>query len=315
MKVRRAVPADLPRLEELRRKMSYPKSLFLDEASFYQQGLLLLREFLSQPDEFPDMRLMVLDDNGVLRGFLQYVVDQEHGVTQQRQTRLLNYAILNFDDLQTLITRTARIVTAFENEYLIVDLPACDKRLQMWFYRCGFRAEQQRVAKRIPQGFVGIASPNFRFRAAKTEDLPFILEVHSAYCKAYLPAGRDTDLEALKVRYQLIYLHLDFSGSDGSVYYIMEETSSQASVGYLFIRKGPLYGTTPSYYIYDVAIVPDYVGRGLSLFMAGVAETLAGRNGAIIYGDGSLGTPLLASWHEQMGYIVDTVQFSLDCRA
>jgi len=151
-------------------------------------------------------------------------------------------------------------------------------------------------------------------RRARSEDLPAILEVHSAYSHAYLPAGRDVDLESLEFRYQLTYLALDLDGSDGSHYLVMEEESSGALAGYIFVQSGPVFGDQKGYYMYDIAVAPAFAGRGLSRYLVGAAETLAGREGGLLYGDGSLNTPVIASWHSQMGAVLDSTLFALDCR-
>lgn len=313
-KVRKAAPADLPKLEALKMATDYPGSLFLDEEEYYELALRRLRIFLKSPEELPDWRLLVLLHEGEPSGYLFFEVDIEHGVTHQLEAHILDYAVSSFDALNALMTRTRKIVVAFENEYMVSDLPAQDKRIQLWFYRCGFRAEQTRVVKRLRRGHQGVSSTAYRLRAAVPDDLNFVLEVHSAYSHAYLPGGRDMDLGDLEMRYQLIYLSLDLDGSDGSQYLIMEEVMSGARVGYIFLQPGPVYGKTASHYVYDTAIAPAFAGRGLSQYLKGGAETLVGQEGGLLYGDGSLGTPVLASWHAQMGYTVDTIRFANDCR-
>ncbi len=289
-------------------------SLFTDQKDYIEDAVRRLKEYFDLKEELPDLRLLVLVFNGDPCGYFMFVVDQEHGVTHQLQAKTLDYAVSSFDDLRLLTARARKIVTAFENEYLVVDLASSDKRHHLWFYRCGYRPEQQRVVKRIPRGYQGASSPDFRLRAARPEDLPFIMEVHSAYSHAYLPGGRDIDLEALEFGYQMTYLALDLEGSDGSLYFLLEEVSTKTPAGYLFLQVGPVYGKTPSYYVYDVAIAPAFAGRGLSVYLKGAAETVAGREGALLYGDGSLGASVMASWHAQMGYVVDSVRFAIDCR-
>jgi len=311
MEVRLARPEDLSDLKRLKLAMGCPDSLFWDEKSYFESALFRLNDCLPRLKQLPDWRVLVLLEEGKVSGYLLFVVDEEHGVTHQLQARILDYAVFHFEGLSALVKRARKIVSACENEYLVVDLSASDKRLQLWFFRCGFRAEQQRVAKRIPRGYHGAHSPLYRIRKARSEDLPFVLEVHSAFSAAYRPAGRDIDLEDLEFRYQLTYLALDL---DDSLYFIMEEVSSGLPVGYLFLREGPLWGAMKSLYVYDVAIAPAFAGRGLSLYLKGAAETLAGEEGALLYGDGSLSVPLLASWHSQMGYQVDSIHFALDCR-
>lgn len=312
--VRGARPGDLAALEELRGAVKYPGSHFFDRESYHQTAIQRLRECLPHLHEFPDHRCLVLVQDERPVGYLLFEVDHEHGVTHELQAQLLDYAVFSFEALEALVHRARKIVAAFENVYLVVDLPAADKRTQLWFYRCGFRAEQHRAVKLIARGHRGAASPDFRIRKAENSDLPFILEVHSAYTGAYLPAGRDTDLETLEFRYQLFYLGLDLDNkADSTHYQILEEASSGRPAGYIFIKEGPVFGATPSFYVYDVAIAPAYAGRGLSRYMIGAAETLAGREGALLYGDGSLSTPVIASWHAQMGYQIDTYLFSLRC--
>lgn len=313
IKIRLAQPTDLPKLEALRRARPYSPTQVHTPESCTQKGLELLREFLHRQDEPEDWCLLVLTVASEPQGYLLFVVDNEHGVTHQLQAVTLDYTVSRFEHLEALVTRARKVVRAFENEYLVVDLPASDKRQQLWFYRCGFRAEQHRAMRRFPADHKGPSSPAFRTRPADSADLPFILEIHGRNSKAYLPAGREVDMAALEMSYQLFYLTLDLSGDDGSQYLIMEEVSSGAPVGYIFIQPGAVCAN--SLYIYDVAVAPAFANRGLSRYLIGVAETLAAQAGALLYGDATLGTPALASWHAIMGYMVDSYLYSLDCRA
>ena len=312
--VRKANERDLPKLEALRKEVSYPGSVLYDEESYYSYPLQQLQVYLTRISELPDWRLLVLEVAEEITGYILFTVDEEHGVTHQLQARLLDFAVFSFDDLSLLVERAAKIVSAFENEYLVVDLPARDKRRQLWFYRCGFRPEQQRSVKRIQRGHQGAVSADYLVRAACTEDLPAILEVHSAYTPSYLPAGRDVDLESIAFRYQLTYLAMDISGSDGSHYLVLEERSTGVLAGYVFLKPGLVIKDVGSYYMYDIAVAPAYAGKGLSEYLVGAAETATGKEGGFLYGDGSLNTPVIASWHAQMGAVHDSTLYSLDCR-
>ena len=294
--------------------MTYPCSLFFDEKRYFKSALDRLRDCLPRMEELPDLRALVLVEEERLRGYLVFVVDDEHSVTHQLQAIILDFAVFSFDGLSALLARARKIVAAYENEYLLVELAPSEQRLQLWFYRCGFRSEQNRVVKRIPRGMQGVSSSLYRIRKASSADLSFVLEVHSAYSSAYRPAGRDIDLETLELRYQLAYLGLDFDGPSGSLYVILEEVASGLPAGYLFIQEGPVYGQERSFYIYDVAIAPAFSGRGLALYLKTAAETLVGQEGGLLYGDGSLALPQIASWHAQLGYQIDSVRFALDCR-
>lgn len=315
MQVRKARLEDLPELERLKLAMSYPESVFHDKESYYQLAIERLNQYFTRPEELADWRLLVLLEEGKPLGYLLFVLDDEHGVTHQLQSLILDFAVFSFEGLSALVARARKTVTAFENEYLVTELPPADKRLQLWFFRCGFRAEQNRAARRFPRGHKGASSPDYRIRKARPEDLSFILEVHAAYPAAYLPAGRDVDLETVEFRYQLLYAGFDLTSSSGSLYFILEEVSSALPAGYLILHEGPVLGTVKSFYVYDVAVAPAFAGRGLSLYLIGFAETLAGQEGSILYGDGSLGTRVIASWHAQMGYVVDSIRFALDCRS
>lgn len=311
MKVRPGRPEDAPELERLRRARPYPGSLFHDEASWYATALERLHECLPKLADHPELRLLIAEVEGQPTGYLLFALDDRHGVTQQLQGFVLDYAVFSFDALDHLTRRAKKLVTAFENEYLVAELPAEDQRLHLWFYRCGFRKEQHRAVKLIPRGHRGAEHPAYRLRNTRPDDLPFILEVHGNWSKAYRPANRDTDLEALEASYQLTYAAMEL---DNPLYFILEEVASGRPAGYLFVKEGFVYGKNPSYYVYDVALAPAFEGRGLSQYMIGAAETLAGQEGALLYGDGSLATPLIYNWHKQMGYTIDSLRFALDCR-
>ncbi len=311
MKVRTARPEDLPELLRLRREMPYPGSLFLGEGDYLERSLERLRDALPRLTELPDVRVLVLTEDGQATGYFFLTVDDHHGVTQQLQAVLLDFAVFGFDGLARLVARARKIVTAFENEYLVVDLAAQDQRTQLWFYRCGFRGEQTRVVKFVQRGWQGEFSPHYPIRQARPDDLSFLLEVHAAFTRAYRPAGRDVDLEALEAAFQMNYLLLDLNSP---LYFVMEEASSGRRVGYLLLQAGESVAGYKSFYVYDVAIAPEYSGRGLSVFLQMKAEVLAGLEGGFVYGDGTLEVTSLSSWHAQMGYPVDTIRYALDCR-
>ncbi|MBS2038795.1 hypothetical protein JST97_27690 [bacterium] len=308
MKTRLARPEDLPELERLRRAVAYPGSIFLDSSAYLERALQRLRESLPRLEELPDLRVVLLLEENRAVGYLLMVLDDEHGVTHQLQTVILDFAVFGFEALSKLVARARKIADAFENEYLVVDLAATDKRTQLWFYRCGFRAEQARVVRLIAPGTSGLSSPDYPVRRARPDDLPFILEVHSAHTRAYRPAGREVDLQELELSYQMTYLTLDLNSP---FYFILEEGASGRRAGYLLLNQGPSVGTQRAFYVYDVAIAPEFYGRGLSVYLQGAAETVAGKEGGFIYGDGSLDTASIGSWHAQMGYPVDTIRFGL----
>lgn len=311
MKVRTARPEDLPELLRLRREMSYPGSLFLGESAYLERALERLQHALPRLSELPDVRVLVLLEDDRPSGYFFLTVDDHHGVTQQLQGVLLDFAVFRFDGLAKLVTRARKMVRAFENEYLVVDLAAQDQRTQVWFYRCGFRGEQTRVVKFVERGWRGRSSPQYPIRPARPDDLPFLLEVHAAFTRAYRPAGREVDLEALEAAFQMNYLLLDLNSP---LYFVMEEASTGRRVGYLLLQAGEPVDGHKTFYVYDVAIAPEYSGRGLSVFLQARAEQVAGLEGGFVYGDGTLEMTSLSSWHAQMGYPVDTIRFALDCR-
>ena len=288
--------------------MPYPGSIFLDESAYLERALLRLRESIPRLAELPDLRVLVLVEDGQPSGYLLFVVDDEHGVTHQMQSVVLDFAVFSFEALAKLIARARKIVAAFENQYLVVDLAAQDKRTQLWFYRCGFRGEQSRVVKLVAPGTRGAASTDYPIRRTRPDDLPFIMEVHSAYSRAYRPAGRQVDLADLELSYQMTYLALDLESPN---YYILEEAASGRRAGYLLLNQGPMVGEHKAFYVYDVAIAPEFSARGLSVYLQGAAESAAGQEGGFVYGDGSLDLASIGSWHAQMGYPVDTIRFGL----
>ncbi|MBX3165812.1 MAG: hypothetical protein KF760_00315 [Candidatus Eremiobacteraeota bacterium] len=291
--------------------MPYPGSLFLNEEDYLERALTRLRQTLPRLQDLPEVRVLVLTEEGQASGYLFLLVDQEHGVTHQLQAELLDFAVFRFEALEKLLARARKIVSAFENEYMVVDLSAQDQRSQLWFYRCGFRAEQHRVVKHIAPGFSGTVSADYPIRQARPDDLPFILEVHAAFTRVYRPAGREVDLQALEASYQLNYLLLDLTSP---LYFVIEEAASGKRAGYLLLQPGEPVAGQKTFYVYDVAIAPEFAGRGLSVFLQGAAESVAGREGGFVYGDGSLAVASLSSWHTQMGYPVDTIRYALDCR-
>ena len=301
--MRLAQPDDYPQLERLRRARGYFPSVFFDEDQFCHHGLKLLSEVT------PDRRLVVALQQDRVVGDLLLELNDEHGVTHQLQTLVLDFAVSSFDGLKALVNKSVKIAAAYDNEFLLTDLPAGDQRSQLWFYRCGFRGEQNRAALRFPPGHRGPSSPDYRLRQASSDDLPFILETHAAYTSAYVPGSRQVDLAEVEFRYQLTYLTLDLT-----TVFVLEEMATGQLVGYMVVQPGPPARGEPSFYLYDVAVSPRFSGRGLSRYLIGAAESIAGQRGGVLYGDGSLGTRTIASWHAQMGYVVDTIRFALDVK-
>lgn len=303
MKLRLARPEDLCELQRLRQSRPYWESVFLDEEQWRRQGLELLEQAPGQAD----WRVLVALEQEQPLGYVLMALHDEHGVTHQLQVKLLDFAVPSFDVLSRLVTKTVKIASAYEHEAIVVDVAADDKRTQLWLYRCGFRAEQHRAALRFPPGHRGASSPDYRLRAGREDDLPFLLETHAAYTAAYIPGGREVDLAEVELRYQLTYL----SQLDLSTVWLLEEVASGAAVGYMIVQNGPPARGEPSFYLYDVAVAPAFAGRGLSRYLIGAAETMTGQQGGVLYGDGSLGSRTIASWHAQMGYRVDTLRFAL----
>lgn len=310
-KVRLAQPGDLPQLESLRKQRRDPESLLQSSEAASESAISRLREYFAQREELADWQLLVLLEGEEVRAYLLFAVDHEHGITHQLQAVTLDYAITSFEQLDALSQRARKVVAAFENEYLVVDIAAADKRRQLWFYRCGFRPEQQRVVKQIPAGHRGASTPAFAIRPAVQSDLPFILEVHAHNAKAYLPAGREVDREAVEARFHVTYLMLDLEGEEGAHYLLMEERSSGIPAGYIFLRPGQ---GPNSLYVYDIAISAAFANRGLSRYLTGAAETLASELGVTLYGDGTLAVSSLVNWHAQVGLTVDSYLYALDCR-
>lgn len=311
MKVRLARAEDLPALERLRRAMPYPGSLFLSKADYLERALGRLRDALPRLDQLPDVRVLLLTQQDVPLGYFFLTLDEEHSVTHQLQAELLDFAVFDFEGLARLVKRARKIVSAFENEYLVVDLAAKDQRTQLWFYRCGFRGEQSRVVRYIEPGRSSPLPLEYPIRQARPEDLFFILEVHAAFTRAYRPAGRQVDLEVLESSFQMTYLMLELPNP---LYFVMEEAASGKRVGYLLLKPGEPVAGSQTFYVYDVAVAPEFSGRGLSRYLQVAAENVAAEAGGFVYGDGSLEVASLGSWHGQMGYPVDTIRFGLDCR-
>ena len=166
------------------------------------------------------------------------------------------------------------------------------------------------MVKYIECGRPAVFSPEYPVRPTRADDLFFILEVHASFTRAYPPAGRLVDLQALEAGFQLTYLHLDLTTPS---YFVIEEAASGKRAGYLLINPSDLVAGARTFYVYDVAIAPEFSGRGLSRFLQAAAESVAAVEGGFVYGDGSLESPALASWHAQMGYSVDTIRFGLPC--
>jgi hypothetical protein len=316
VRVRLYQPNDYPEILRLSRETTYYDSMFMSKDTLRQNALKLLSEVLPHIGQLPNLKLHVVENEGQLVGYMALGFKTVESITKQLQTEVLDLAASSFEALATLIEEARRLTREAAHEYLVVQLQAADQRMQLWFYRLGFRAELNRVVKRIADGFQGEVSPRYVARPAVQIDHFFIVRVNAVFSGSYRPAGRDTDLEIVRMGFLSVYTGIKLTEPPWHCI-ILEDLVKGAQAGYVMLNEQALPNSgCKGFYTYDTAAAPEYAGRGLSLYLAGAAESEVGRcGGGLLYGDTSVDSLKVVNGDVRLGYTVDSKRFGCDCRS
>ena len=303
--IRRARAKDYPKIRELCAQKIYYDSLLLPKAELKEFTLQQLRDNFSKHKD----TILV---NEELTAYLVLLPKTRETITQEMQTLIFDYAIPDFVTLEAFLPHVREIARQAGDSYMVVHLQEQLKKEQIWFYRLGFRPELNRVVKPIPAGHRGPASPRYRARPARQHEHMFLVRVNAEYSAAYRPAGRDTDLQTIKANFLGAYVNLNLA-DQGFKYIILEELETGRAAGYIILIEHELPITkTLAYYTYDVAVAPEFAGRGLSLYLCGAAETVLGeQGGGLIFGDTSLDNRAAVNGDRYLGFVVDSQRWGL----
>jgi len=313
--VREAEPDDLAEILRLCQEKSFPDSIFLPASRLKELHLKLLRE------HFPKLRLkavkagfrvLVAREASAVIGFIVLLLKTVESITQEDQTVIFNYVSPSFDILRLLVERAQEVSRAAGDEYQVVHLVEPSKRDHIWFYRLGFRAELNRPVKFIPPGHRGAASPLYVVRPARNEEHLFIIRVNAEYSASYRPTGRGTDLDLVRASFLASYINLQMK-SKGWFYLILEDARRSEPMGYVILVEQQLPMVEHrAFYNYDVAVAPEFQGRGLSLYLCGAAETLVGDlGGGFLFGDTCPDNLAVVNGDRHLGYAVDSKRWGL----
>jgi histone H3/H4/GNAT superfamily N-acetyltransferase len=310
-----AAPEEFLEVEALCRGKTFFESAFFQGLEPLREFMLAnLRQNLSMVGRDPGGTCLVARQQGRLVGYMVLMFHTQESITQEFQTLVHDFAAPNFEVLQALVLEARRRTVETEDAFLVAHLQPQAQKEQIWFYRLGFRPELNRVVKRIAPGYRGPSSPRYRARAARKMEHMFIVRVNAEYSGLYRPAGRDTDLQAIRAGFLGCYFNLNMADK-GTHYVILEEVESRRPAGYIILVEHQL-PMDQGVYTYDVAVAPEFAGRGLSLYLCGAAETLLGQaGGGLIFGDTSLDNLGAVNGDRQLGFGIDSRRWGLDCRS
>ncbi len=304
--------ADRGALEQLsRERPAYPSAFLSPPAlvDFFVQGIGQALE--ADPKEV-EVWLALREQK--LVGYLLLILRTKESITEQLQTQVQDYIAPDFEVMQALLDEAAQSARRVQAEYLVIHLSSAAHREKLWCYRLGFRAELNRVVKSIAAGHSGSVSPQYLARPARANEHLFLLRVNAEYSWAYRPAGRDTDLQAISAGFLDCYINLKLD-APGMHFIILEEVQSRRQAGYIILIEyelPPDHGPRLAYYTYDVAVAPEFAGRGLSLYLCGAAESVLGqRGGGLLFGDTSLSNVAAVNGDRQLGFQIDSQRFGL----
>ncbi|MBT9584968.1 GNAT family N-acetyltransferase [bacterium] len=314
IQVRCAAPEDFAQIEKLCLAKTFYESAFFRGIEPLREFMVSnLRDNLALAGKAAGGQCLVALREGQLVGYAVLMFHTQESITQQLQTLLHDFVAPNFEVLNALMTEARRLTVEVEDEYLVAHLQPQDQKQQIWFYRLGFRPELNRVVKRIAAGHKGPSSERYRARSARKSEHMFIVRVNAEYSGLYRPAGRDTDLQAIQAGFMGCYFNLNMADK-GTHYVILEEAESRRPAGYIILIEHQL-PMDQGVYTYDVAVAPEFAGRGLSLYLCGAAETLLGQaGGGVIFGATSLDNRGAVNGDRQLGFVIDSRRWGLDCR-
>jgi ribosomal protein S18 acetylase RimI-like enzyme len=315
--VRPARLSDRPELVRLCRERTFHELLVAGAEQQREVALELLETKFESALEDDELRALVItpEENGEsLVGYALLNIHCRESITGEAQTQITACTVSNFEMAQAIVNRSVEIAKEVEDLFLVINLAEAAKKEQMWFYRLGFRVELVRGVKVVPAGRKGPTSPHYNIRSGLPRDLPFICRVNAAYSASYLPYGRDVDARTIEAGFLIYYSQLRIRSSDWH-YFIIEEVSSGKPAGYVIYQPYPQLKEPNSVYTYDIAVAPEFQGRGLSLYLCGVGETLLGEGGGgLIIGDTSPHNVAALNMDRALGGITDTKRWGLDCR-
>lgn len=310
--VRPARPQDLPDAERLCSVRVLHDSHFMNVDRFRAYTLEHLRNnFARLEDAQNEGRILVAERDGTVVAYVVLMLRTKETITLEMQTLVFDCCVFDFESLAAFLPEMQQIARNAGDTYLVAHLQQAARREQIWFYRLGFRPEQNRVVKHIPKGTVGASSAAYRVRRARKNEHLFIIRVNAEYSALYRPAGRDTDLQVVRTSFFGAYVNLDLA--EKSMHYlILEERATKLPAGYIILVEHDMpAGVGPAFYTYDVAVAPEFAGRGLSLYLCGAAETLVGKQGGLIFGDTSLDNKAAVNGDKYLGFHIDSQRWGL----
>jgi ribosomal protein S18 acetylase RimI-like enzyme len=310
--VRPARPQDLPAAQALCARRVLHDSLFMNAERFRAYTLEhLSNNFARLEAAHEEGRILVAERDGEVVAYVVLLLRTKETITLEMQTLIFDCCVFEFEALAAFLPSMQEIGKNAGDRYLVAHLQQAAKREQLWFYRLGFRPEQNRVVKHIAQGTVGPSHAAYRVRRARKNEHLFIIRVNAEYSALYRPAGRDTDLQTVRTSFFGAYVSLDLA--EPSMHYlILEERATKLPAGYIILVEHEMPpGVGPAFYTYDVAVAPEFAGRGLSLYLCGAAETLVGKRGGLIFGDTSLDNKAAVNGDKYLGFHIDSQRWGL----
>lgn len=312
LRIRRAEEADFPEVERLCAQKPYWDSLFLSATELREFTLTHLRQNFERLRGNREAVLLVADREQELMGYMLLFLRTRETITQEWQTLIFDTAVPDYATLEEFLPVARRWARRARDSYLVVHLQEENRREQIWYYRLGFRPELNRVVKPVAPGFTGPTHPHYLVRKARNHEHLFIVRVNAEYSALYRPAGRDTDLQTVRKSFLGAYVNLNLQ-DQGMHYLILEERQTRLPAGYIILVEHELpMNKGLAYYTYDVAVAPEFAGRGLSLYLCGAAETLVGdRGGGLLFGDTSLDNRAAVNGDRQLGFQIDSKRWGL----
>ena len=305
---------DFPVLESMCRGKHYFDSEFMPAPQLREFTLGHFQTLFESAFTSDQGHLIVAEQDDKPVGYAILMLHTVESITQEPQTLFFDWFAPTFGIWEALIGEARRLTRQAEDHYLVVHLQEPAKKEQLWAYRLGFRAELNRVVRHIAPGHRGPRSNRYVARPARESEHLFIIRVNAEYSAVYRPAGRDVDLQTVQAGFLGCYVAMDMHDKDRR-YIILEDTEKHVQAGYIILIEHQLPIDKPAFYTYDVAVAPEYMGRGLSLYLCGAAEDLLGdMGGGLIFGDTSLDNIGAVNGDRQLGFIVDSKRWGLDCR-
>ena len=315
--IRPLLPSDREGLLSLCRRRDFADSLFLTPEQRRQRVITALNENFETLATAPDVRCLVIEEEGSIVGSSLCMAATEEGTTGEMQTDLMDFFAPSPRHFEPLLDHILRQARDDGDAYVVSHIFASQKREAMWLAKAGFRIESFRNAQEVAANASFPEHPRYRLRRARQSEVLYIMRLVITHSPLYTPAGRTLDPQMISARFLGVYSELDVRDKK-KVALVMAHRDTDEPVGYMIVqpKRVDIPGGKLTLYNYDVAVGEEAQGQGLGrYFNFGGMSLLAKMGGGVFFGDTPGDNTIAQSASEALGFLPDSKRWGISLHA